>query len=231
MAMVRVMWVAMLFACGGDASAPPVTPISNTSTTKPIEPPRDEPPCTSVDMDCALAMMDFFATRMCKCADKACADKVQADMTTWGTDAARRASKTARPSPEAVERSGEIMTTYTDCMTRIMLATSPPPPPPPPPPSPPPATPSGSSPAPLPSPTTCKPDDRMCFIDQLEEFQIAICACRDGACVDRVRDAMTKWGVAAAQRVNAKPDPNAVTRSTDIMTKYTTCLMRLKNQP
>jgi hypothetical protein len=226
MAMVRVMWVAILVACGG--SSPPVAPISNTSAAKPVEPPREEPPCTSVDVDCALAMMDFFAVRMCKCADKACADKVQEDMTTWGTDAAKRASKGEPPSPEVVKRSGEIMTRYADCMTRIMLASSPPPPP-----SPPPSTPSGSPPAPLPSPTACTPGDSVCFVDQMEAFQIAMCACTDRACADQVQDALTKWGEVAAKRASTKtkPDPKFVKRSGEIMTRYTDCMTRLMTQP
>jgi hypothetical protein len=70
----------------------------------------------------ALAKMGGFSKAMCECKDKACADKVQEDMTKWGTEAAKTANKDEKPDPEMVKKSGEIMTKYTECMTKLMMA-------------------------------------------------------------------------------------------------------------
>ena len=58
----------------------------------------------------AIAKMEGFSKAMCECKDKACADKVQEDMTKWGTEAAKTAKPDEKPDPEMVKKSGEIMT-------------------------------------------------------------------------------------------------------------------------
>jgi hypothetical protein len=70
----------------------------------------------------AIAKMEGFQKQMCDCKDKACADKVQEDMTKWGTEAAKTANKDDKPDPDMVKKSGEIMTKYTECMTKLMTA-------------------------------------------------------------------------------------------------------------
>jgi hypothetical protein len=71
--------------------------------------------------DDAIDKMAEFSNRMCQCKDKPCADRVQDDMTKWGTEMAKNASPDAdRPDPDMVKKSGEIMTKYTECMTKLM---------------------------------------------------------------------------------------------------------------
>src|SRR5690349_5839282 len=70
----------------------------------------------------ALAKMEGFQKSMCECKDKACADKVNADMSTWGTEMAKGADKDAKPDPEMAKKSADIMTKYTECMTKLMMA-------------------------------------------------------------------------------------------------------------
>src|SRR5262245_35051160 len=70
----------------------------------------------------AIAKMEGFQKAMCDCKDKACADKVQEEMTKWGTEAAKNAKPDEKPDPEMVKKSGEIMTKYTECMTKLMTA-------------------------------------------------------------------------------------------------------------
>jgi hypothetical protein len=84
--------------------------------TKVDEEPR---PATSDDM---IARMEEFQDAMCGCTDKACADRVQDEMTTWGSEAARKSSKWDKPDPAMVKKAGEIMTKYTECMTKLMSA-------------------------------------------------------------------------------------------------------------
>jgi hypothetical protein len=70
----------------------------------------------------SIAKMEGFQKAMCECKDKACADKVQDDMTKWGTEMAKTAKPDDKPDPEMVKKSGEIMTKYTECMTKLMTA-------------------------------------------------------------------------------------------------------------
>jgi len=73
----------------------------------------------------AVAKMEGFQKSMCDCKDKACADKVNEDMTKWGTEMAKTAgagAKDEKPDPEMAKKSADIMTKYTECMTKIMMA-------------------------------------------------------------------------------------------------------------
>jgi hypothetical protein len=69
-----------------------------------------------------LAKMEGFSKSMCECKDKACADKVNADMTAWGTEMSKSADKDAKPDPDMAKKSADIMTKYTECMTKAMMA-------------------------------------------------------------------------------------------------------------
>jgi hypothetical protein len=72
----------------------------------------------------AVAKMEGFQKQMCDCKDKACADKVNEDMTKWGTEMAKTAgaAKDEKPDPDLAKKSADIMTKYTECMTKLMMA-------------------------------------------------------------------------------------------------------------
>ena len=88
-----------------------------------------------------IAKMTEFKDQMCKCADKACADKVMADMTKWTQDMAKEGGdkEAAKPSEEDMKKSQQVSEEYTKCMQKLMAAAMPPPPPP--------AAPAGDKPA------------------------------------------------------------------------------------
>jgi hypothetical protein len=69
-----------------------------------------------------LEKMEGFSKSMCDCKDKACADKVNEEMTKWGTEMAKTADKDAKPDPEMAKKSADVMTKYTECMTKLMMA-------------------------------------------------------------------------------------------------------------
>jgi hypothetical protein len=71
----------------------------------------------------AVKMMESFQTQMCSCKDKACADKVNEDMTKWGTEMAKNAGAyyDERPDPDLAKKSADIMTKYTECMVKLMM--------------------------------------------------------------------------------------------------------------
>jgi len=66
----------------------------------------------------AMAKMESFEKQMCECKDKACADKVQDEMTKWAADASKMA-KSDESDPEMAKKSGEVMAKYTECMTKV----------------------------------------------------------------------------------------------------------------
>ena len=72
----------------------------------------------------AMAKMEEFSKAMCECKDKGCADKVNGDMAKWGTEMAKTAGKATdeKPDPEMAKKSADIMTKYTECMTKSMMA-------------------------------------------------------------------------------------------------------------
>ena len=69
----------------------------------------------------ALSKLEEFQKSMCECKDKACADKVHADMTKWGSEA-KSAKPDDKPDPELAKKSGDLMMKYTECMTKASLA-------------------------------------------------------------------------------------------------------------
>ena len=80
----------------------------------------------------AIAKMGEFRDQMCKCTDKACADKVAEAMTKWTQEFAKEGGgdKAAKPSEEDTKKTTQIMTEYTACQGKLMQAAAPPPPPP-----------------------------------------------------------------------------------------------------
>jgi hypothetical protein len=71
----------------------------------------------------AMAKMSEFADEMCKCKDKACADKVQEGMTKWSTDmAAKGGDKKAdeKPDEATMKKMTEVGQKYAECMTKAM---------------------------------------------------------------------------------------------------------------
>jgi hypothetical protein len=64
----------------------------------------------------------------CKATDRACADKVNDGLTKWGTEMAKKAGvKNCKPDPNVAKKAADIMTRYTECMTKIMMNAPPPP--------------------------------------------------------------------------------------------------------
>lgn len=77
----------------------------------------------------AIAKMTDFKDQMCKCADKACADKVTEQMTKWGQDMAKEGGdKAAAISEDDTKKMAAVTEEMTKCMTKAMTAGMTPPP-------------------------------------------------------------------------------------------------------
>jgi hypothetical protein len=70
--------------------------------------------------DEGINAMVRFADLMCGCRDKACADKVQDEMTRWASQQAKQASPSDKISESEVKTLQEVMTRYSECMTKVM---------------------------------------------------------------------------------------------------------------
>jgi hypothetical protein len=125
----------LLVACGGPAASTQPT-ISNqpgpgtppmVAQTPPANP---KPACgDETTAKCAISHMEYFTNQMCTCKDKACADGANDAMIKWGTRMAEKASKAPnheKPDPEIAKQSADLMTRYTECMTKLMIGTPPP---------------------------------------------------------------------------------------------------------
>jgi hypothetical protein len=70
-----------------------------------------------------MAKMTEFKDAMCKCADKACADKVTADMQKWTTDMAKEGGdKAAAVSEEDAKKMAPINEEFAKCAGKAMMA-------------------------------------------------------------------------------------------------------------
>ena len=75
------------------------------------------------------AKMGEFRDQMCKCTDKACADKVTESMAKWTQDNAKEGAKeAAKPSEEDMKKMTAISEEYSKCMQKVMTASMPTPP-------------------------------------------------------------------------------------------------------
>ena len=72
----------------------------------------------------AVAKMTEFKDEMCKCKDKACADKVQESMTKWSTEMASKAGdkKDQKADEATMKKMTEVGQAYGECMTKAMSA-------------------------------------------------------------------------------------------------------------
>jgi hypothetical protein len=67
--------------------------------------------------------MEYYSNSMCACADKACAESVNAALTEWGTNLAKNPRlANQKPDPDLAKKSADIMTKYTECMTKLYMA-------------------------------------------------------------------------------------------------------------
>jgi hypothetical protein len=131
---MRSLLFVFLIACGGGGNKPATVSNQPSSTPPAVETSKPmvataQPSCANVDdVRCAVDTMQYFSDRICACKDKTCGDTVNNDMTAWGTDMAKRAdaSRAAKPSETDVKRMTEIMTKYTECMTKLMMDAPPP---------------------------------------------------------------------------------------------------------
>jgi len=73
---------------------------------------------------CLVSSVKQFAAQMCECGpgDRACADKVTAQMATWAQEIANaRAGEPMEPmSQQDTEAMRDASTRYTECMTRVL---------------------------------------------------------------------------------------------------------------
>lgn len=68
-----------------------------------------------------MGKMTELKNAMCKCTDKACADKVQADMAKWSADNAKAAGdKPAKPDEKMMAEMTKVGEEYGTCMAKAM---------------------------------------------------------------------------------------------------------------
>jgi hypothetical protein len=105
----------VLAACGGSQQSPP-PPVSNSVPAPPPDAAIDAPP---TGIAAAFAKLNEFSDAMCKCQDRACADRITQEMTAWGQEMARSAERPERVSDEDSKRLADITERMTQCMSAI----------------------------------------------------------------------------------------------------------------
>ncbi len=126
---MRSVLFVFLIACGGGNKSPqpPVadkTPPASGSPSQgqPMVAANDsQPTCAEANVACAIDTLAYFSKQMCSCKDKTCADGVNNGMTKWGQDMAQKPSANTKPTEAEQKRIMEVVTKYTDCMTKVMM--------------------------------------------------------------------------------------------------------------
>jgi hypothetical protein len=122
------IWVVVLVlgACGGSKPATP-PPVSNVAPVPPKPEPTPEAafvPAACVDGDGACFIRNYagLAGEMCKCKehDAACAQQANDQLTKWSIEEAKRTTKERQPYPDTIKQATQIMSRYTECMTKAM---------------------------------------------------------------------------------------------------------------
>ncbi len=75
---------------------------------------------TNESAESALSKMQAFASAMCRCTERSCADLVQAQMTQWLTERANDPGADERPSESVMKGMTEFGQKYAECMTAAM---------------------------------------------------------------------------------------------------------------
>lgn len=125
-----LMWMGGVGACGGNAqpAAQPPQPIANQAPPAPVAPRPAAPPPAAADDGSSkaahtIAQMAAFRDDMCKCATKACADKIAEKMVEWAQRmAAGGAQSSQKLSEDETRHMTDITAAMTTCMTTAMTS-------------------------------------------------------------------------------------------------------------
>jgi hypothetical protein len=117
-----------LVACGGGSQStpsttplPPATPPPGEPAPAPVASGEKLPDCKPMTSSCAIESLAVFSNQMCGCKDKACAEKVTAEMSSWGEALAKdETMANTKPTQDEARRANEVMTKYAECMTKLM---------------------------------------------------------------------------------------------------------------
>ncbi len=67
-----------------------------------------------------VQQIERFTDDMCRCTDKACADKVSNAFTEWGAQMAKDEYRDTKPDEALMRRVADVVKRYADCMTKLM---------------------------------------------------------------------------------------------------------------
>jgi len=65
-----------------------------------------------------LRKLEQYENKMCACANRACAEQINQELTNWITDYSKNADE--KPDPELAKKAADIVTHYSECMTKLM---------------------------------------------------------------------------------------------------------------
>lgn len=90
--------------------------------------PTTRPVCGEDYAKCAIATFGFFTDQVCACKDRACAEKINAEVTTWGMEMAQKPPKDVKQTPETTKVMTDLGQKYATCVTKLYTDGSTPPP-------------------------------------------------------------------------------------------------------
>jgi hypothetical protein len=114
--------LALLVAACATHSTPAEPPRNVAPVSAVAEAPPEPPAPAPGTPEHAVYQIEQFTQRMCACpaGDTACADKVQTDVTRWGTEMAKTAAHDQLPSEQLVRQMQVATEHYATCMVAAM---------------------------------------------------------------------------------------------------------------
>lgn len=124
---MRSWLFVFLIACGGGTKTPPSTvspppPAAGSSAPMIAQGGTEvQPQCAEANVACAIDTLAYFSKQMCFCKNKGCAEGVNNSMTKWGEEMSKKPVQNVKPTEGEQKQVMEIVTKYTDCMTKLMM--------------------------------------------------------------------------------------------------------------
>lgn len=151
-------------------------------------------------LEAALVELDTFKGKMCACKDKACADAVQTDFSTWQRNLRTRI--TAKPSKLQEVRAKGLEDEMKECRKKAEAGT--------------PGAPGGTS----------KIDN---MLTQMQQFRDKVCACASKDCATKVQGEMKTWMDQVAKDIaDAKPTKDQDAKADRLDKEMKDCAGKLK---
>ncbi len=170
---------------GGATSATPTPSLGNASA----------------DFDAAIAELERYRERMCKCEDVSCTDTVFKEFTTWRQEFRKGNATRPKPTPEQDRKGNDLNRQLMACKVQISMKAG-----------------KGSG-----SGSAAAADPIEAVLGELDTFKGKMCACKDKACADKLQAEFSEWQRNLRAKMTEKPNKLQEVRGNALQKEMAEC--------